>query len=443
MRKLLRFSLILLGAAVLLLLATVAPIDRYAVQEQPFYQDMLASIEPIPRDADSTPLFAGAAKVGLTPVQPTATAGYGKRWGKRYAHIDDSVFVSTIVLAGSSKPVAIVSADLLIIPPLVRQQLEQRLPEIGFSIDQVYLGATHTHNSVGNWSKGVTGFLYGAYSDSIVQFITQQLLTSITEAAADLQPAELSYQAVRVPEAVSNRLNVGGVVDSLLHVLRIDRADKKKFLLTTFAAHATCFPSDSITLSRDYPGRLVDLLEGAGFDHVQFLAGAVGSQTTRVPDEAPSCVEWTAQTLAHAFLRDSAKRLRLDAPNIRVQQLPLQMPAPQAKITKDWRLRPWVFRALLGESHNTLTVLKAGPLIMIGTPCDFSAELMPPLYRFAQQRNVNLMVTSFNGGYMGYVTPDPYYDKDHYETRLMNWYGPGNGTYFLDCMRRIVEVNTR
>ncbi len=442
MRKILRFSLILLVAVVLLLLAAVAPVDRYTVQEQPFYQKMLASVKALPVRADSSLFFAGAAKVRLTPAQRTATAGYGKRRGKVYAHVDDSVFVRTIVMAGGAKPVAIVAADLLIMPPVVRAALVERLPEIGFSIDQVYLGATHSHNSIGNWSTGVTAFLYGTYSDSIVQFITAQILTSIARAAADLQPAQLSYQGIRVPEAVRNRLNAGGVVDSLLHAVRIDRTDKKQFILTTFAAHATCYPSDSITLSRDYPGRFVDLLEDAGFTHAQFLAGAVGSQSTNVPDDVASCVEWTAQTLMHAFLRDSANRTPLRASDIRMQHLTLQMPEPQAKIARDWRLRPWVFRALMGESNNSLTTLKAGPLMMIGTPCDFSAELAVPLYRFAEQRNVKLIITSFNGGYMGYVTPDQYYNKNHYETRLMNWFGPGNGTYFSDCIRRMVEVNT-
>ena len=80
---------------------------------------------------------------------------------------------------------------------------------------------------------------------------------------------------------------------------------------------------------------------------------------------------------------------------------------------------------------------------MVGAPCDFSGELALPLYQHARQKNMRLVVTSFNGGYMGYITPDRYYDKDHYETRLMNWYGPGNGTYFSECIRRIVDVNGR
>lgn len=443
MRKILRFCLILIGFGAVFLIATVAPVHRYRVQDEQFYREMLTSIRPLPVTKTVNGLQAGAARVSLTPRQRTATAGYGNRRGKLFHHIDDSVFVRTLLIRSGPQPVAIVAADLLIIPPLVRADLEERLPGIGFSIDQVYLGATHSHNSIGNWSKGITSFLYGAYSDSIVRFISDQIIYSIQSAAADLQPAQLSYQAVRVPEAVRNRLNEGGPVDSLLHVVRIDRADRKKFLLTSFAAHATCLPSAEITLSRDYPGHFVELLETAGFDHVQFMAGAVGSQTTNVPDEAPSCIEYTAAALVRGFLRDSANRQHLPTAAIQLQHLPLRMPEVQAKISRDWRLRPWVFHALMGDSEHVLSVLKAGPLVMVGTPCDFSGELVLPLYQHARQNQIHLMVTSFNGGYMGYITPDQYYDKNHYETRLMNWYGPGNGTYFSDCIRKIVDVNSR
>ncbi len=59
-----------------------------------------------------------------------------------------------MVIRNRQPKVAIVAADLLLIPPIVQQRLEQELPEIGFSIDNTYLGATHSHNSIGNWQKG-------------------------------------------------------------------------------------------------------------------------------------------------------------------------------------------------------------------------------------------------------------------------------------------------
>jgi hypothetical protein len=50
------------------------------------------------------------------------------------------------------------------------------------------------------------------------------------------------------------------------------------------------------------------------------------------------------------------------------------------------------------------------------------------------------MVTSFNGGYIGYITPVKYYDVDHYETRTMNWYGPGTGEYIVTCQQKMMDA---
>ena len=61
----------------------------------------------------------------------------------------------------------------------------------------------------------------------------------------------------------------------------------------------------------------------------------------------------------------------------------------------------------------------------------------------ATRDGVRLMVTSFEGGYIGYVTPDRYYDRQSYETRDMNWFGPYNGDYFKEMMGGLLDRITR
>jgi len=86
-----------------------------------------------------------------------------------------------------------------------------------------------------------------------------------------------------------------------------------------------------------------------------------------------------------------------------------------------------------------MKALKIGNNVLIGTPCDYSGELMPEIVRTAQFKKLNLMVTSFNGGYVGYITHDRHYDLDAYETRVMNWYGPQNGIYFQEIIQEILN----
>ena len=85
-------------------------------------------------------------------------------------------------------------------------------------------------------------------------------------------------------------------------------------------------------------------------------------------------------------------------------------------------------------------MLQLGNILLIGTPCDFSGELAVPLYEFARQRGLELIITSFNGGYIGYITDDKWYDLEKYETKTMNWYGPGNGRYFTEIIKKLIEA---
>ena len=50
------------------------------------------------------------------------------------------------------------------------------------------------------------------------------------------------------------------------------------------------------------------------------------------------------------------------------------------------------------------------------------------------------MVTSFNGGYIGYITNDKWYDLKEYETFTMNWFGPYNGSYFIYLINNLIAI---
>ena len=141
----------LLGLVIFFLLIGVAPINR-SVDYQSLLDTMNTRIDAV--DEDSVPtgggFKVGYSKINLTPSQPVSTAGYGKRLGKLYKSVHDSIYVRSLVIDNGLRRVAIVSADLLITPPTVTALLEKELPTIDFSLDNTYLGATHSHNSIGN-----------------------------------------------------------------------------------------------------------------------------------------------------------------------------------------------------------------------------------------------------------------------------------------------------
>ena len=450
-KKIFRSILFGLGFLILGLLiffvAILLPVDRTPYKEKAFYDVMMTRLDSLSKvdipKADEA-ISVGYSKINLTPAQRTATAGYGNRKGKKYDMVHDSIFVRCIVLSNGEQKAAIVSADLLIIPPTVTTLLNKRLPSIGFSLSNTYLNATHTHNSIGNWGEGAATFIYGAYDDSIVHFIADRIITSIQHAELNLQKSQLSSAQVPVGNAVRNRLARNeGTVDSLLHIIEIQREDSVKIVMTIFNAHATCLFSKDLNLSRDYPGVVVDELEASGYDFAMFLSGAVGSHACNPPEFGKPCLEWMGARLSEKALTARSMLRPIQDSTIFMARIPLALGEPQFKITKDWRVRPWVFNALLGEYTPYITALRVGKILMLGTPCDFSGELTDAVRTVGDKKQFHTIVTSFNGHYIGYITEDKYYDRSHYETQLMNWYGPGNGAYLTECLSRCAVVLTK
>ncbi|MBC7920332.1 MAG: hypothetical protein H7Z75_04510, partial [Ferruginibacter sp.] len=131
--------------------------------------------------------------------------------------------------------------------------------------------------------------------------------------------------------------------------------------------------------------------------------------------------------------------LRADS-TLRMLSLPLALREPHWKLARNWRMRPWLYGWLYGHYPSEIKALRIGNAVLLGTPCDCSGELVRDFDAVCRQKGVNLMVTSFNGGYVGYITKDEHYDLDKYETRVMNWFGPYNAAYFGEVMTELIRI---
>lgn len=438
------FIISLVVLLVIFLLFSVKGIDRTPYDQQGFYKKMLENIDGL--DSISIPtsshgFLAGYGKENITPPYPTSMAGSGPRKLK-FEDVHDSIFVRTMVIDNGAVEVALVSLDLLIVPPSISTLLKEKLPVIGFNLSNTYLSATHTHSSIGNWGEHLAGRIYsGPFDDDLVQFVCDKIIQSILLAKKNKVPSVLKEGTIPVSGVLYNRLaHEAGTIDSLMRVIEVERSDGKKLLLTTFTGHPTCDKSSSKNISRDYPGVLVDQLEDQGYSFAMFMAGAVGSHGCRGPERGEPRINFVADNLFTAFnnYKDSLKNIE-DSTLIMVR-VPLELGQPQLRLTKNLCIRPWLFNSVFGTYPAYLTALRIGDVIMLGTPCDYSGELTAPVDAAAKRLGMQAMVTSFNGDYIGYITLDKHYDMDHYETRIMNWYGPGNGAYLSECLVKMVET---
>ncbi len=435
------FSLFLLIAAV----ALIGPVDRTPYQETDYYKQFRQEIVSLPKPKPQTgadTLQVGWAKANITPDHAMPTGGYGNRRGALYTSVHDSIWVRAFVFDNGQEKAALVSADLLIIPPELTKTLTQRLPEIGLSIDKVYLCATHSHNSMGGWADKLVGRLIaGKYEPDMVTFLAERFLQAIKQANARKEKAAIGTAVYPSGELVENRLRASHPTDSLLRVMQIRQKSGATAIIASFSAHATLISDEDVRLSRDYPGVLVDTLEhDPNIDFAAFCAGPVGSHRVELHGtDGWDTMQQEANALAHKITSGLDSTSLTYQTQLRSLSLNLPLRSPHFRIAENWRIRPWVFYGLYGDYPSVVKGLRIGNTIWVGAPCDFSGELSPLIRPLEDWSQHPLFITSFNGGYIGYITPDAYYDWTAYETRDMNWFGPYNGTYLSEAMRETVD----
>ena len=429
--RLLLYTLLTLGALFLLLFKPTATPPPYV--QTAYYQSTIhrldSTFSALPTPTPDT-LYAGWARQNITPRQPTKLMGYG--WKGNFERVRDSLWVRTLVLRQGSLTVALISYDLMLTPPAVARAVQQRLNEQG--LPHCYFTAVHTHHGFGEWQTGPAGtFITGGYNQALVDTLVNQTVASVRRAQKQLQPTRLRYVQYDRAGLVSNRLVKGGPVDSYLRTLCLEQ-DSATAVLASFAAHATFLSSRTKALSADYPGAVVRALEARpNVDFAQWTAGAVGSHSPH--READETMEAYAQRLLRPLTEDTTKEEGIIALPMRFAEVPVELPEPQLRLFAGWQVRPWLFRWFFGDISPTLTLLQLGPVVLIGTPADFSGMLYPVIRANGHQ----VMVTSFNGDYIGYVIPDAYYHLPHREARETNWYGPHTGSYLIGLINRMLR----
>ncbi|GAA4417166.1 hypothetical protein GCM10023187_49320 [Nibrella viscosa] len=443
LRILLKVLAGLLIAIFLFLAVSLAPVDDTPYQQTDYYQQTKQRLTQLnPTVTGKYPIRAGWASANLTPAYTTPTGGYGVRRGKHWETVADSIYVRAIVLDNGTTKAAIVSADLLIIPPTVTEQLKKRLPEVGLHWDKVFMGAIHSHNSIGGWAPGVVGRLFsGEYDEMIVDHITNTILKAIASAQQNIAPVAVGFGQVMAGSLLYNRLNEGNPVDGWFRMLMLQKTTGELALLCTYAGHSTTLDAvqDYKYLSRDYPGVLVDTLAKKTGSFTVFMSGAVGSTGPKAEGETGLDRKQSyALDLASVVLPAIPQITTKPDSTLGIATLPLGLREPNARVLGNWRIRPWLFHDVYGDFPSDLKALRIGNTILVSTPCDFSGELLPEFNAIVKEKQVNLMITSFNGGYVGYITPDAYYNQEAYETQTMNWFGPYNGAYFVEMMKGLI-----
>ncbi|TXI69194.1 MAG: hypothetical protein E6Q41_02905 [Cyclobacteriaceae bacterium] len=440
LRKWLFRLVVFVCLVVSLFVITIGRIDRTPLKDHNFYTRMMAKLDTLHPAVYPTQSFSTAwGKVNITPDYSMPMAGYRPR--PKFESVHDSLYVRAIIMDNGSTETILLSADLLIFPPALKSEIERILTKTDKPTFFFY-GATHTHNGLGGWHPAwAAQFAVGDYHDAWIKSTATAIATELNTIRNKLQPSHISYWQSDARSYAANRLKSGNPYDGKLRGLKFSRADSTHAYFATFSAHATSINKKSTALSGDYPAALIKNLERTSGNFAMFMAGMVGSHKLAGITET----EFERTDKAGKILAENAlspdQTYALNATEIRASHIPIEYGPAQLRLNEDYKLRNWVFAAALEPLQGELTCLQIGRVLLIGTPCDFSGEVFVTqnLEAYARQFNKQLIITSFNGDYTGYITND-----EHYETSLreevttMNWVGPYFGQYYTEMIKKVI-----
>lgn len=437
--KVLGWTFVVLVAIALIVLTKV---DRSPIQDQGFYKETFTRLNNTTFSASKGEAWlAGWSSVNMTPDEPTDLVGYAPR-GK-YEFVQDSSYVKALALSNGKTRVAWLNYELLIVHPDLSKQVQDAVHQANLPIDQLIFTATHTHSGMGGYMPGPMGEMaFGGYDQSIVELMVSRSLSALQNAIAIQDTVSITYRKADAGDLVANRFVKDGSTDPFVRQLIFSKKSGKKATFLTYSAHATVMSTKFMGLSGDYPYYLTKDLEAGGFDFAMYAAGAVGSHRPLRPGNTPEMVELYAHQLDSALNLKMTYFATVKNPEITTGTLPISLRAPHLRVTDNLRLRPWLFNYLLGDTNAHLDITQIGNTLMIASSGELSGVFYEKWEKLAQSKGLNLIITTFNGGYIGYITPDELYDENFHEVREMNWYGPGNGKYFDDMIMTIIKKST-
>jgi hypothetical protein len=385
---------------------------------------------------------AGVAVKEITPPVGEPLAGYGGRKPKSSEAVHDRLFAKALSLSNGQGTVTIVTGDILLIMPQLRDAILQRT---GLARHEVYLGATHTHSGPGGYSsRWIDQLTLGAFDQAILDRLADAFAEVIRQSRSGMTPAKVHVRRIPVaPDAadeyVYNRLDRQSPPFAALYTLAVLNDSNKPMATVVIAPpHPTCYGASSRVVSADYPGVVQRLAEAERGGECLFLVGATGSM-------GPGERQPPGPQQAEAVGKGIWNRARPDIPlkqysrklTLLSETLEIDLPPQQYRLTSWLRVSP-IAASYLHNRKAYVHLLRINNAVLFGMPCDYSGELTEQLATRAGGGKLFPVVTSFNGDYVGYVIPHSRYESLKYESRDMNLFGPWCGEYLNEIAQRLI-----
>jgi hypothetical protein len=427
----------------------------------------------------SQPSFRGHIGVARRDITPPVGI-HSRMWGSAVHDVAAGIHrpllatVLAIQAEGQARPRFLASLDLCWWRSAQDEWFVRGpvLQELGLDVSSLVLHITHTHAGPAS-SLGSEDKPGGEKIRPYLLEVRQALMDAIREAAATMQPAELSWHTGRCQLACNrDQVNPEGdgtivgyapttMADDTLLVGRVaDATHRTLATIVNYACHPTSLGGANQLISPDYVGAMRQVVEIDTHAPCLFLSGAAGDLAPR--RQYSGCVEVADQNgrqLGHAALAalndmlPPASALQFESVEHSTTRLGRwELSAAQADpawaddcLQVDLNLRDthshqeakpsaeaaegpaarerYERAAQLRSGLNGATSLqlpvwiwRMGGAVLVGVPAEMHSPFQMALrQRFPEQA---IIVMNLANGAMGYIPPDADYDLETYQARI-------------------------
>lgn len=398
-------------------------------------------------------IYAGFSRISITPdlnkkfdtrketkKNIVPLAGYGNRRGKPAEGIHDSVFVKAVALKTGKQTLILVSADILIMPPNIIDEVTAQLSHEGIKRDQLFFSATHSHSSIGGWGYGLMAKAFaGKENSNLEKYLITRIKTAVLGAISDLRPSTLGSGSFNASAYTRNRLTGNPeTINNDFSFLVVEQTGRKKAIIGSFSAHATTLGRKNMLISGDYPGYWQRRMEATSADMAMFCIGSTGNQSPVGKGDEFNNAKYIGESLADSVLAHLNEVKMNGKLTISALSLKINLPEYHIRLTMNRNLTSGLSNRLMHLPENVyLQTLGINNLIWVFTPGDFSGESALLIKNILAGKGYKAIVSGFNGSYIGYIIPGKYFYLDNYETKLMGWFGPTMGDYAMDLIEQM------
>jgi len=403
-------------------------------------------------------LKGACSKVNITPPVGVWLSGYASR-DKPSDDILDDLYAKSLVLGNGKNTVAIISVDLLWIPPQITRQVRTIVADkTGIPGKNVLISSTHTHFGPRIFSRMKLGPQApdNKVDADYVRTLVKKMANSVFIAYKNMQDVKLGVARGRLPEIVYNRRTrladgtvkmsfslpdeviatrrirqdpggsthvtftlppeepqlAFGPIDPETWILRVDNSQGQIIgSVVNFACHAVSgsgYEEWFYSISTDFPGETTRIVEQAEGGICLFAPGTSGDV---VPLKRGKEARFQ---IGRAIAGEAIRRLQFvpTTDDVEIDAMTTEVAMPLKQDLSPDRIMD------AGEDKKHLTtefqILKLGDVYILGLPGEVLVEIGLEIKKRAGIHN--LLIIALANDPIGYVCHSEAYDEGGYES---------------------------